>query len=54
MLVGVPEMVPVDESKERPAGSVGEMLQDVIAPPEAVGVTLVIAESFPNVKELGV
>jgi len=54
MAVGVPEMVPVDASSDRPDGSAGDTLHDVTAPPDAIGVALVIAESFCNVKELGV
>jgi hypothetical protein len=49
----VPEIVPVERSKERPAGSDGEIDQDVIAPPLDVGVTVVIAVSFAKLNELG-
>jgi hypothetical protein len=51
--VGVPEIVPVERSKDRPAGSVGEIDQETTAPPLAVGVTAVIAESLLNEIELG-
>jgi hypothetical protein len=51
--VGVPEIAPVEVSKERPAGSDGEIDQDVIAPPLDVGVTAVIAVSFAKLNELG-
>lgn len=54
MAVGVPEMVPVDASSDRPDGSAGDTLHNVTAPPDAIGVALVIAESFCNVKEFGV
>ena len=43
MLVGVPEISPVDVSKNRPVGSVGAIDQSVAAPPFAVGVTALIA-----------
>ena len=49
MAVGVPEMAPVDESSESPAGSEGETDQPVIGPPLAVGVTVVMA--VPLVRE---
>ena len=51
---GVPLMAPVDESKDRPAGSDGETDHDVTAPPAEVGVTVDIVVSFVNVSELGV
>lgn len=51
--VGVPEIVPVERSKDRPAGSVGEIDQETTAPPLAVGVTAVIGESLLNEIELG-
>jgi hypothetical protein len=54
MAVGVPEIVPVDASSDRPDGNAGDTLHDVTAPPDAIGVALGIAESFCNVKELGV
>ena len=43
MLVGVPEISPVEVSKIRPGESVGEIDQSVTTPPFAVGVTGVIA-----------
>ena len=46
-------MAPVDESSERPAGNEGETDQPVIAPPLAVGVTVVMAVPFVNVNEFG-
>lgn len=49
----MPEIAPVEVSKERPAGSVDEIDQDVIAPPLDVGVTVVIAVSFAKLNELG-
>lgn len=51
--VGVPEIVPVEVSKDRPDGSVGEIDQETTVPPAEVGVTEVIAESFDKVNELG-
>ena len=50
--VGVPEIVPVDVSNERPAGSVGDNVQNVGVPPLKVGVADVIAEPFVNVNGL--
>jgi hypothetical protein len=47
--VGVPEITPVDVSKERPAGSVGETAQETTVPPLEVGVAAVIAESLVSV-----
>ena len=52
-VVGVPLMAPVEESRERPAGSEGETDHVVMAPPLAVGVTVVMAVSFVSVKEFG-
>ena len=49
-LVGVPVISPVEVSKVRPAGSAGEMLQEVAAPPVFVGVIVEIARSLVNVK----
>ena len=51
--VGVPEMAPVDESSERPDGRDGETDQVVMAPPLAVGVTVVMAVPLVSVKEFG-
>ena len=51
--VGVPLMVPDDESKEGPDGSVGDIVQEVTVPPLAVGVTEVMALLIVKVKELG-
>ena len=52
MLVGVPEMAPVDVLKERPLGSDGEIDHEVTAPPLALGVAVVMAESLVNVNGL--
>ena len=41
--VGVPEIAPVEVEKDRPAGSVDEIDQDVTASPLEVGVTVVMA-----------
>ena len=51
--VGVPEIVPVDVSNDKPAGNAGEMDHAVTAPPVDVGVTLVIVEFFAIVNEFG-
>ena len=51
--VGVPEIAPVVESRERPAGREGETDHEVTGPPLAVGVTVVIAVSLVSVKEFG-
>ena len=36
--VGVPLMAPVEESRERPAGRLGETAHEVMVPPPTVGV----------------
>ena len=46
-------MAPVEESREGPLGREGETDQVVIAPPLAVGVTVVIAVPLVSVKEFG-
>ena len=46
-------MAPVDESNVSPAGRVGETDQVVIAPPLAVGVTVVIAVPLVKVNASG-
>lgn len=51
--VGVPEIAPVEVSKESPAVMVGEIDQETTAPPLEVGVAVVIGESFVNVRKLG-
>ena len=51
--VGVPLIAPVDESKDNPAGSEGETDQDVMVPPLADGVVVVIAVPFVRVKLFG-
>ena len=52
--VGVPEMAPVDVSRDKPAGSSGETDHDTTVPPVEVGVTVVMGESFASVNEFGV
>ena len=52
MLVGVPEIAPLVVENESPAGSEGEIDQDVIVPPLTLGVAVVIA--VPLVKVNGV
>ena len=51
--VGVPEMAPLEVSKERPLGRVAEMDHDVTAPPLDVGVTVVMAVFLVRVRVLG-
>ncbi len=51
--VGVPLIAPVVESKDNPAGSDAETVQEVIGPPLTVGVVVVIEVPFVNVNELG-
>ena len=51
--VGVPLMVPVEESIANPAGREGEMDHEVTSPPLVVGVTVVIAVSLVRVNEFG-
>ena len=53
MAVGVPEMAPVDESIDRPAGSDGETDHEVTGPPLALGVTVVMAVPLVKVNEFG-
>ena len=53
MAGGVPLMAPVEESSERPAGRDGETDHDVMVPPLAVGVTVVMAVPLVKVNELG-
>ena len=49
--VGVPLMAPVDESKDKPTGSVGETDHEVIVPPLQAGVAVVIAVPLVRVHE---
>ena len=51
--VGVPLIAPLEESNDKPAGREGETDQDVMVPPLAVGVVVVIAVPFVRVKEFG-
>ena len=51
--VGVPLIAPVVESRERPAGSEGETAHEVIVPPFAVGVTVVICVPLVSVNVFG-
>ena len=53
VVVGVPEMAPVEESSESPDGSGGDTVLEVTAPPLEVGVTVVRAVFFVSVRELG-
>ena len=46
-------MAPVVESSERPAGKEGETDQEVMVPPVAVGVTVVMAVPLVSVKSSG-
>jgi len=52
MAVGVPEIAPLVVEKERPAGSVGEIDQEVTVPPRALGVAVVMAVPFVSVNGL--
>ena len=49
--VGFPLIAPVEESRDKPAGSDGETDQEVIAPPLVVGVNVVMAVPFSKVRE---
>ena len=49
---GVPLIAPVEESRDRPAGSVGETEYVTTAPPVEVGVSAVIAVPFSSVSEV--
>ena len=51
--VGVPEIAPVDESRESPAGSPGDTDHEVTVPPLNVGVVVVIAVPVVKVNEFG-
>ena len=51
--VGVPLIAPVDESKDKPAGSDGETDQEVIGPPLTVGVAVVMVVPLVKVNEFG-
>jgi hypothetical protein len=51
--VGVPLIAPVEVSNDRPVGSDGEIDPEVIVPPLAVGVIVVIATFRMRVDELG-
>jgi hypothetical protein len=51
--VGVPEIDPFEVENDSPAGSAGEIDQDVTFPPLEDGITVVIATPFTNVIELG-
>ena len=46
-------MAPVEESRDRPAGRDGETDHEVMAPPLALGVTVVIAVPLVSVNESG-
>ena len=52
MAVGVPLIAPVDESGQT-CGEEGETDHDVMVPPLAVGVTVVMAVPLVKVNELG-
>ena len=49
---GVPLIAPVEESRERPAGKLGETVHEVIVPPPTVGVSVVMVVPFSKVREL--
>ena len=50
--VGVPEIAPVEVSRDKPAGSDGETDHDVTVPPDDVGVSVVIAVPFSRVRDV--
>ena len=52
MVVGVPEMAPVEVLKERPLGIEGEIDHEVTVPPLALGVAVVMAVSLVSVNGL--
>ena len=43
---GVPQMLPFVEPNDRPVGRLGDISQDVTAPPVLVGVAVVISRLF--------
>ena len=49
---GVPLIAPVEESRDNPAGKVGETDHEVIVPPLTVGVSVVMVVPFSKVREL--
>ena len=51
--VGVPDIEPVEASKDKPAGREGETDHEVIVPPLTVGVTVVMPVPFVSVNEFG-
>ena len=51
--VGVPLIAPVDESNDKPAGREGETDHEVIVPPFAVGVAVVMVVPLVKVNEFG-
>ena len=53
MAVGVPEIAPVEASKDSPEGSDGETDQEVTGPPLEVGITVVMAVPLVSVNAFG-
>ena len=53
MAVGVPEIAPVEEARDKPEGREGETDHEVTAPPVDVGVTVVMAVPLVSVSVLG-
>ena len=51
--VGVPDIAPVEASKDKPAGSDGDTDPELIVPPLTVGVAVVMAVPFVSENELG-
>ena len=49
---GVPLMAPVEELRDKPAGSDGETVHEVMVPPPTVGVSVVMVVPFSRVREL--
>ena len=53
IIVGVPLIIPVDESIVMPVGSVGEIVHETTAPPLIVGDAADIAVSLVSTKAFG-
>lgn len=50
--MGVPEIAQVEESRLKPAGILGVIVQPEGVPPVILGVSVVIAEFFNSITEL--
>ena len=51
--MGVPEIAPVEESSDNPAGSEGDTDHEVTVPPLVVGVTVDMVVPLVSVSEFG-